>query len=73
MNLETENERLQRQLAAVNARQDDVTEVVEYVEEQREVERYRDRRQQKIDGANIFTRAKWKLTGVPVDEAANEE
>lgn len=33
--LEAKTERLERQLAAVNARQGDVTEIVEYVEEER--------------------------------------
>lgn len=42
--LEARHDDVQRQLAAVNRRQEDVTELVEYVEEQREAERYRDRR-----------------------------
>lgn len=66
--LETERDRLQRQLTATNVRQDDVTELVEYIEEEREMGRYRERRQRKIDQANILTRTKWKLTGVPVEK-----
>lgn len=50
--LERENERLQRQLAAVNARQDDVTEIVEYVEEERS---WRE--------AGLGTRMKWWIFG----------
>jgi seryl-tRNA synthetase len=67
--LETERDRLQRQLAAVNSRQEDVTELVEYVEEQRELTRYQERRQRQLDRANILTRWKWKLTGVPVENS----
>ena len=65
--IETRHDDLQRQLAAVNARQEDVTELVEYVDQQREAERYRDRRRRMVDQAGVVTRAKWWLTGVPVD------
>ena len=63
-----ERDRLERQLSAVNSRQDDVSELVEYVEEQREAERYRDQRRRRLDEANILRRWKWKLTGIPVDD-----
>lgn len=66
--LEAERDDLQRQLRATNQRIDDVTELVEYVDEQRELDRYLQRRQRKIDQAGILTRAKWWLTGVPVDD-----
>lgn len=65
---ENERDRLQRQLAATNNRVDEHKELVEYVEEQREVENYRARRERQLDQANILTRAKWKLTGFPVDD-----
>ena len=70
--LEARRDELQRQLAAVNSRQEDVTELVEYVEQQRDLERYRARREQMIDQAGILTRWKWKLTGVPVNEDRTE-
>lgn len=70
--LQRENERLQRQLAATNRRVDEHQELIEYVEEQREIERYRGRREQMLDQAGMLTRWKWKLTGVPVDEPKSE-
>lgn len=62
-----ERDRLQRRLSATNARQEDITELVEYVEEQREAERYRDQRRRRLDEANILRRWKWKLTGIPTE------
>lgn len=50
--LETERGRLQRQLAAVNSREEDVTELVEYVEDELS---YRE--------AGLGTRMKWWLFG----------
>jgi prefoldin subunit 5 len=47
--LQNERECLQRQLAATNSRIDEVTELVEYVAEQRELERYRERRERMVD------------------------
>lgn len=70
--LEARRDELQRQLAAVNTRQEDVTELVEYVEQQRDLERYRARREQMIDQAGMLARWKWKLTGVPVNEDRDE-
>lgn len=70
--LQRENERLQRQLAATNRRVDEHQELIEYVEEQREIERYRGRREQMLDQAGMLTRWKWKFTGVPVDEPKSE-
>lgn len=57
--LENENERLRRQLQARNAREDDVTELVEYVEQERTL---RERREERRD-APAWTRAKWWLLG----------
>ncbi|WP_394743182.1 hypothetical protein [Natronococcus roseus] len=70
---QNERNRLQRQLAVTNSRIDEVIELVEYVDEQRELERYRERRERMIDQAGILTRAKWWLTGVPVDGGELEE
>ena len=58
---------LRRQLAATNRRVDQHQDLVEFVEEQRELTRYQERRQRLLDDANILRRWKWKLTGVPVD------
>lgn len=65
--LEDKRDRLQRRLIATNQRVDEHQELVWYVEDQREVERYRARRERMLDEANILTRWKWKITGVPVD------
>ncbi|MCL7417444.1 MAG: ribbon-helix-helix protein, CopG family [Halalkalicoccus sp.] len=57
--LKQENERLRDQLAATNRRVDQHTELVEYVREEREVDR---RRQERMD-APAWRRAKWWLLG----------
>lgn len=36
----------------------------------RDTDTYTERRQRKLDRASLPTRLKWKVTGVPVDEAA---
>jgi hypothetical protein len=41
---------------------------IEYVEQQRDLERYRARREQMLDQAGILSRWKWKITGVPVED-----
>ena len=54
-----EIDRLKRELRATNARQDDVGELVEYIEEERELQlRERERRD-----APAWRRAKWWLLG----------
>lgn len=53
--LEARHDDVQRQLAAVNSREEDVTELVEYVEQERELQRRRENRQD----APIWHRAKW--------------
>ena len=54
-----ENERLRRQLQARNAREEDVTELVAYVKEDRSLaQEQRERR-----NAPIWTRAKWFVLG----------
>lgn len=60
--LENERDRLQRQLTATNKRQEEVTELVEYVERERSLS---ERKAQ----AGIVTRAKWLITGMPTEEA----
>ncbi|MFC6763610.1 hypothetical protein [Natrinema soli] len=48
------------------------TKLVEYVEEEREVQRYRARRQRMVDQAGAHTRLKWWWTGIPVDDDRGE-
>ncbi|MFC6764708.1 hypothetical protein [Natrinema soli] len=60
--LENERDRLQRQLTATNKRQDEVTELVEYVEREKSLS---ERKAQ----AGIVTRAKWLITGMPTEGA----
>lgn len=62
---ETEIDRLQRELAATNRRVDEHKELVEYVREERQVERRREKRERLKDTAGVFTRAKWWVTGMP--------
>jgi Arc/MetJ-type ribon-helix-helix transcriptional regulator len=57
--LETENDRLRRELRAANARQEDVGELVEYVEREKSMQ---ERREERRD-APIWRRAKWWLFG----------
>ena len=57
--LENENERLQRQLAATNRRVDQHQELVEYVQEERELQQRREERRD----APAWRRAKWWLLG----------
>lgn len=57
--LETENERLRRQLQATNARQNDVSDLVEYVEgEMKKQQRDREHRD-----APVWRRVKWWIVG----------
>ena len=67
--LERENERLRQQLQATNSRQDDVGELVEYVEEEREIQQ---RRAERRD-APVWRRAKWWVFGRSSDEPAQQE
>ena len=59
--LENERDCLQRQLAITNKRQDDVTELVEYVEKERSLSK------QKAQ-AGALTRVKWLVWGMPADD-----
>lgn len=58
--LENRIEDLRNQLASANTRIDAANEIVEYVEEERTVERHRRH-------AGLLTRAKWWVTGMPAD------
>lgn len=66
--LKTENERLQRQLATTNARQDDVDEVVEYVEREKQMQQRREERQ----SAPVWTRARRWIFGYETDTDATD-
>lgn len=61
--LEARLEDLRRQLAEVRSREDDVDEIVRYVEHERSIQERKAR-------AGIVTRAKWFLTGM---EGQDEE
>lgn len=63
--LKAERDRLQRKLEATNARNDDVDEIVEYVQEERELQRRREERRD----APLWTRAKWYVLGRSRDGA----
>ena len=57
--VQSENDRLRRQLQATNARQEDVGELVEYVEQEKSLkERERERRD-----APLWRRARWFVFG----------
>jgi hypothetical protein len=57
--LETENDRLRRELRATNARQEDVGELVEYVEREKSLQKRREERRD----APLWRRAKWFIFG----------
>jgi Arc/MetJ-type ribon-helix-helix transcriptional regulator len=57
--LETERDRLQRELRARNSRESDVEEIVEYVERERSIQERREERR----NAPAWRRAKWWLLG----------
>lgn len=63
-----ERDRLQKQLAATNSRVDEHKELVAYVEEQRDLERSRARREEQRAQAGIVTRAKWLLMGMSSED-----
>lgn len=63
--LQAECDRLREQLQATNARQDDVGELAEYVEEERRIQRRREERSH----APAWRRAAWWLFGTPEDSA----
>ena len=70
--LEAELEDTRRQLRETNRRIDSANELVEWVDEQREVERRRRELDERRASAGVFTRARWWLTGIPIDEEESE-
>jgi hypothetical protein len=71
--LRTENRRLKEQLAATNQRIDEANEVVEYVREEQQLQRERRDLERLRAEANILQRWKWKLTGIPAENAEGAE
>ncbi len=67
-----ERDRLDRQYRKLIEQREEHTKLVEYVEEEREVQRYRARRQRMVDQAGAHTRLKWWWTGIPVDDDRGE-
>lgn len=75
--LERENARLRRELRASNARQDDVGELVDYVQEERSIQRRREEREarrerwerweRKRRSEPIWKRMYWEIFGQPVE------
>lgn len=61
---QVEVENLRRQLQARNAREDDVSEIVEYVERERDLQR----EEREMKKAPAWRRAKWWLFGFDGDE-----
>lgn len=67
-NVKQERDRIQRQLRETNKRIDNVDEVVNYVKEEKEINKIRREREKKLDkikSAPIWKRAKWKILGIP--------
>jgi predicted nucleic acid-binding Zn-ribbon protein len=62
--LQNERNDLQRQLREANRRNDEVTELVEFVDEERSLQERREERR----SAPLWTRARWWVFGEPTDE-----
>ena len=62
---------LENQLRAVNTRNDDVDELVEYVEHEKTLQERRAEREQEREQAGVFTRAKWWLVGRPAEDTTD--
>jgi predicted DNA-binding ribbon-helix-helix protein len=65
--LETENERLHRERRQLLEQREEKQELVEYVEEERGIQRRREQRR----AAPLWRRAKWYVLGQPDDEPAD--
>lgn len=63
--LARENDRLRRQLRATNARQNDVSDLAEYVRDEQAIQQRREERR----NAPAWRRAKWWLFGTPEYDA----
>lgn len=66
-------ERLQNEKRLILEQREEHTELVEYVEEERSMQRRREDREQRRAQAGVLTRTKWWLTGMPDDDADGEE
>jgi len=64
--LEARVDELTKQLREANKRNDEVTELVEYVEAEKSLQE----RRQERDSAPVWKRAKWWVTGYPEDREA---
>lgn len=67
--MRAENTELRNRLQAMESRQRDTGELVEFVEEQRSLQREQAMRDRLRSEAGVFTRAKWWLTGMPKNES----
>lgn len=63
--LQRKNEELRDKLAAANDRIDDTQEVVEYVEEEKKIQRQERSRKEEWRTAPLWRKAKWMVTGMP--------
>ena len=66
-------EDLRRQLSAVNAREENVGELVEYVESEKRLTERRERREAMRATAGVATRFRWWLTGGPDVESDDRD
>jgi uncharacterized coiled-coil DUF342 family protein len=68
--LDAREDRIEELENQLRERHDIKNELQDLPDKIRDVDTYTERRQKKLDRASLPTRLKWKLTGVPVDEAA---
>jgi flagellar biosynthesis chaperone FliJ len=69
---EARQDDLRRQLQAANSRNEDHQELVEYVQDERRLQRQREERKRMKETAGVLTRAKWWVTGLPDPESDDE-
>jgi flagellar biosynthesis chaperone FliJ len=70
---EARQDALRRQLQAANSRDEDHQELVEYVQDERRLQRQREERERMKETAGVLTRAKWWVTGMPDPESADDK
>jgi Arc/MetJ-type ribon-helix-helix transcriptional regulator len=70
--LQIERDRLEQQLTATNRRVDQHQELVEYVQEERELQRTRGDLEKRRAQAGLWTKARWALFGMREDEVESE-
>jgi len=63
--LRNERDELRNQLAAANQRIDETNELVQYVEQEKELRQDRRRRERMKEEAGLLKRSKWWLVGMP--------